>query len=842
MLRKRVVASVVLAASIVAAPVHLAQKRVVRADADVVSGSVEINETNFPDDEFRKYIKIWDTDYDGFLSEQEGAVPDFLYLSSLAISDLTGIKYLTKAQRLFCESNNLTELDVSEMKDLQIISCDDNDLTSLNVSGCTALEQLDCSGNQKLELLDVSGLTNLTELCFGYSGVKTLNASGCSSLKTLTDYTSCPLEVMNLSGTAVESLLITINSVKEVDVSGCTKLTYLRNQSENLEKVNFSGCTALTTLYLNDGKLTELDISTCPNLAELYFDYNQVETFTMDSSVNTNLYYVSCNNNQLSALDFSGCEKLHYLYCVNNQLETLNVDGCTNLFELSCVSNKLHILDTSTCSELRGLYCQFNLLEYLKISGCAKLENLSCFGNQLENVNISDASMLMYLYENQPASPQSVDGIEFYTHTDGSFFLSYDRNTKIATSAPKSITVTFYANSGSGSMDPIVCNEYDIITLPECGFTPPSGYLFDKWDRGNPGDKIGVSVNTVIMPVWKLKEYTITVTTDGNGTASASATVATNGTEIFLTATPNEGYQLKEWQVIAGGVTVWNDKFVVADDNVEIKAIFELIPTTPEPGPDTPTPEPDKDPSFEDFVERLYVVALGRPSEAEGKAYWVEQVVKNGFTGADCARFFMLGAPEFLGRGLTDDEFVEVLYKTYFDRDSEPDGKAYWLGRLASGTERAVLVEEFIESVEWCNVCAGYGVKSGAQYHKATVPSKNAVKFATRLYTCCLGRDPEAEGLEYWALALTNLDATGYQAASLFFTLPEFVGLKTTNEEYLTRLYTTFMGRDPEADGFAYWLGLLNGGTDRVDVMKAFAGCPEFQEICNQYGIVRGEI
>ncbi|MBP5491668.1 MAG: DUF4214 domain-containing protein, partial [Clostridiales bacterium] len=225
-----------------------------------------------------------------------------------------------------------------------------------------------------------------------------------------------------------------------------------------------------------------------------------------------------------------------------------------------------------------------------------------------------------------------------------------------------------------------------------------------------------------------------------------------------------------------------------------------------------------------------------------GKAFWVEQVVKNGFTGADCARFFMLGAPEFLGRNLTDDEFVEVLYKTYFDRDSEPDGKAYWMGRLASGENRAVLVEEFIESVEWCNVCAGYGVKSGALYHKATVPSKNAVKFATRLYTCCLGRDPEAEGLQYWALALTNLDATGYQAASLFFTLPEFVGLKTTNEEYLTRLYTTFMGREPEAEGFAYWLGLLNGGTDRNDVMKAFAGCPEFQEICNQYGIVRGEI
>ncbi|MBP5492890.1 MAG: DUF4214 domain-containing protein, partial [Clostridiales bacterium] len=113
---------------------------------------------------------------------------------------------------------------------------------------------------------------------------------------------------------------------------------------------------------------------------------------------------------------------------------------------------------------------------------------------------------------------------------------------------------------------------------------------------------------------------------------------------------------------------------------------------------------------------------------------------------------------------------------------------------------------------------------------------------ATRLYTCCLARDPEADGLNYWSLALTNLEVSGYQAASLFFESPEFQGFNTSNEEYLTRLYTTFMGREPDADGFNYWLGLLNGGTTRTDAMKAFASCPEFQEICNQYGIDRGEI
>ena len=70
-------------------------------------------------------------------------------------------------------------------------------------------------------------------------------------------------------------------------------------------------------------------------------------------------------------------------------------------------------------------------------------------------------------------------------------------------------------------------------------------------------------------------EYTVTVTNDGNGTASASPAKAVVGTEITLTATPNTGYRFKEWQVISGGVSIENNKFLMPDSNVEVKAIFE---------------------------------------------------------------------------------------------------------------------------------------------------------------------------------------------------------------------------------------------------------------------------
>ena len=71
-------------------------------------------------------------------------------------------------------------------------------------------------------------------------------------------------------------------------------------------------------------------------------------------------------------------------------------------------------------------------------------------------------------------------------------------------------------------------------------------------------------------------EYTVTVTTEGNGTASVSPDKAVAGAEITLSATPDKGYHLKEWQVESPtGLVITNNKFTMPDSNVEVKAIFE---------------------------------------------------------------------------------------------------------------------------------------------------------------------------------------------------------------------------------------------------------------------------
>lgn len=101
-----------------------------------------------------------------------------------------------------------------------------------------------------------------------------------------------------------------------------------------------------------------------------------------------------------------------------------------------------------------------------------------------------------------------------------------------------------------------------------------------------------LSARQLALVARQAETYAVTVTTDGNGTASADLAAAAAGTNISLSATPNTGYHFKEWQVVSGGVTIENDKFTMPDGNVEIKAIFEkdTAPVTPAP---TATPKPE---------------------------------------------------------------------------------------------------------------------------------------------------------------------------------------------------------------------------------------------------------
>ena len=166
-----------------------------------------------------------------------------------------------------------------------------------------------------------------------------------------------------------------------------------------------------------------------------------------------------------------------------------------------------------------------------------------------------------------------------------------DRDTEIkalwenSVITPTTYTVTVGNDgNGTGTATPSTAATGTEITLTA---TPKEGYHFKEWQVISGG--VTIKDNKFLMPSANVEvraifekdappvptEFTITVKTDGNGTASASHAKAVVGTEIRLTATPKEGYHFKEWQVISGNVTIKDNKFTMPDGNVEVKAIFE---------------------------------------------------------------------------------------------------------------------------------------------------------------------------------------------------------------------------------------------------------------------------
>ncbi len=81
-------------------------------------------------------------------------------------------------------------------------------------------------------------------------------------------------------------------------------------------------------------------------------------------------------------------------------------------------------------------------------------------------------------------------------------------------------------------------------------------------------------------------------------------------------------------------------------------------------------------------------------------------------SGADAAKGFFL-SDEFIAMNLSDAEFLNRLYHTFFDRDPDTAGFNNWMGQLQNGASRQSVLNGFINSTEWANLCLKFGISSG---------------------------------------------------------------------------------------------------------------------------------
>ena len=233
----------------------------------------------------------------------------------------------------------------------------------------------------------------------------------------------------------------------------------------------------------------------------------------------------------------------------------------------------------------------------------------------------------------------------------------------------------------------------------------------------------------------------------------------------------------------------------------------------------------------EAFVERFYQNVLGRPSDPDGLAGWVNLMQTQS---SSQVAFGFLQSEEFESKGLDDAAFINILYQTLFDRP--PDGAGFngWMTQLREGRLREMVIYEFTRSREFKDLSDSFGVVA---VNAADEAAYGIRAFTERFYTLVLGRHPDQGGFDGWVSGLASGSITGGELARAFFLSPEYEGKNVSDSAFIDDCYQAFFGREADPGGKQGWLDALAQGMSRSEVLDGFISSAEFIALAESFGI-----
>ena len=229
--------------------------------------------------------------------------------------------------------------------------------------------------------------------------------------------------------------------------------------------------------------------------------------------------------------------------------------------------------------------------------------------------------------------------------------------------------------------------------------------------------------------------------------------------------------------------------------------------------------------SVSDQIYRLYQATLDRAPDAGGFDSWVRHLLSEAGSLQSAAEGFV-SSTEFQQTygALSNAGFVELLYQNVLERAADISGLTSWVGLLEGGTSRAEVVIGFSESAE-------FKLRTTAETSSFAITMSEAswCDEVYRLYQATLDRAPDSAGFADWIGQLGG--------GRDFLTVVEgFVGSAEfqqnygalNNSAFVELLYQNVLGRAADSGGLASWVGQLDGGTSRAEVVRGFSQSNEF--------------
>lgn len=588
------------------------------AQADPVDSEVvEINDTNFPDPDFQKYVndKIDTADTtsgkkDGKLSQAERDAVTEININEKNCTDLTGIAYFANLRKLYCNDNKLKELNLENNKHLKELKCSYNQLTTLDVSHNVWLDTLECDNNgmEKLNLGDsqLEGLfcpdNNLTEL--DVSKNKYLQRLNCKNNKLRRLVIGSPVNRLGMM------LYLRGNQLTSLDLNGKGMIRNFNVDSQSYAiDVNEDGTFDLSSLPegFDASKTTNWKGGTRDgdtlnvNSHEVRYEYNTGSS-----------YYPQ--NTMLVTLKVNG-HKYQWQHDDTKHWRTCALEGCSGLTD---AQEAPHVYDNAkdnncnTCGYVRPLYTVTTVnatakleseAEELKAPVAAGTEVILTAGNapegktfagwKLYNVSdteseITDETELAKLLKNGIATTATltltmpaynVKAEPYYSNIP--YNIKAENCTVDKTEAAKGDTVT------ATRRKPEANERFTGWTVKVNGVKQDTD-TFLKPDADDPAKvsfvmpaenveiKANFASNPTLNPTLRVGDH-VTATIDGSDTPVPSGSAVLKNTIVHLTAIAPEGQHFTGWTVKVGGEEQKADTFLTTPDkNDPTKATFTM--------------------------------------------------------------------------------------------------------------------------------------------------------------------------------------------------------------------------------------------------------------------------
>ena len=365
--------------------------------------------------------------------------------------------------QVITEENKLFEVNLTGCSSLRYLSLvyGEYDFTGLNA--CVELEEIAATGNIDLKNFDLKNVPNLRKVSFFHNNrISTLDISNNKKLEELNlgDLNNADIKSINIEGSSSlrKVSCFNLSGVSMLSFSGCDMLDSLHcdfvengNQKVN---VNVTGCSSLTYLNLTGGMYSISDIKSCSRLKELRLNGD------IDISNNTQLEHVVLENGYLLSpisgngklktlrcitvkdaeiFDLSSQPLLEELYCEgiipvnieknkalkilniaknydNNataaetkfvlkdfpyleevvcnyypKISTMEVENCPNLKLLDVkllYETGIDTLKIADCANLSGIVCNDSKIKALDIQNCPDIEQLNCGYNRISELHL----------------------------------------------------------------------------------------------------------------------------------------------------------------------------------------------------------------------------------------------------------------------------------------------------------------------------------------------------------------------------------------------------------------------------------------------------------------------